>query len=184
MASLKKLPASKPPTNKKAPLSQQLQAFLADVFLSRNLVNPKLVLAFSGGLDSCVLLHLLVQVNKTLPFQLSAQHVHHGLSPNADLWAGACENICKQLNVPFTTTKVQVKNEGLGIEAAARQARYHVLLQTEVDFYSVIAHHQDDQAETFLLQLARGAGVKGLAGMAAVSGQLLRPLLDVPRKTL
>jgi tRNA(Ile)-lysidine synthase len=188
MASLKKLPASKPPNNKKAPLFQQLQAFLADVFLSRNLVNPKLVLAFSGGLDSCVLLHLLFQVNKILPFQLSAQHVHHGLSPNADLWASTCENICKQLNVPLTTTKVQVKNEGLGIEAAARQARYHALLQSEVDFihpdFILLAHHQDDQAETFLLQLARGAGVKGLAGMAAVSGQLLRPLLDVPRKTL
>lgn len=188
MASLKKLPLSKPPTNKKAPLSQQLQAFLADVFLSRNLVNPKLVLAFSGGLDSCVLLHLLVQVNKTLPFQLSAHHIHHGLSPNADLWAGTCENICKQLNVPFTTTKVQVKNEGLGIEAAARQARYHALLQTEADFihpdFILSAHHQDDQAETFLLQLARGAGIKGLAGMAAVNGKLLRPLLDVPRKML
>ncbi len=183
MASLKKLPASKPPTNKKAPLSHQLQAFLADVFLSRNLVNPKLVLAFSGGLDSCVLLHLLVQVNKTLPFQLSAQHVHHGLSPNADLWAGTCENICKQLNVPLAITKVQVKNEGLGIEAAARQARYHALLNAKIDLI-LLAHHQDDQAETFLLQLARGAGVKGLAGMAAVSGQLLRPLLDVPRKTL
>lgn len=183
MASLKKLPLSKPPTNKKAPLSQQLQAFLVDVFLSRNLVNPKLVLAFSGGLDSCVLLHLLVHVNKTLPFQLSAQHVHHGLSPNAGLWADTCATICKQLNVPFTNTKVQVNNQGLGIEAAARQARYHVLLQTEVDFI-LLAHHQDDQAETFLLQLARGAGVKGLAGMAAVSDKLLRPLLDVPRKTL
>lgn len=188
MASLKKLPASKPITNKKASLSQQLQAFLTDVFLSRNLVNPKLVLAFSGGLDSRMLLHLLVQVNKTLPFQLAAQHVHHGLSPNADLWADTCANICKQLNVPFAITKVQVKNEGLGIEAAARQARYHALLQADVDFihpdFILLAHHQDDQAETFLLQLARGAGVKGLAGMAAVSGKLLRPLLDVPRSTL
>jgi tRNA(Ile)-lysidine synthase len=183
MASSKKLPASKPPTNKKAPLSQQLQACLVDVFLSRNLVNPKLVLAFSGGLDSCVLLHLLVQVNKTLPFQLSAQHVHHGLSPNADLWAGTCENICNQLNVPFAITKVQVSNQGLGLEAAARKARYQVLLQTEADFI-LLAHHQDDQAETFLLQLARGAGIKGLAGMAAVSGKLLRPLLDLPRKIL
>lgn len=183
MASLKKLPASKPPANKKAPLSQQLQAFLADVFLSRNLVNPKLVLAFSGGLDSCVLLHLLVQVNKILPFQLSAQHVHHGLSPNADLWAGTCENVCQQLNVPFAITKVQVSNQGLGLEAAAREVRYEALSQTKVDFI-LLAHHQDDQAETFLLQLARGAGVKGLAGMAAVSDKLLRPLLDVPRKTL
>ena len=96
MASLKKLPASKQGSskqdlskqglskqslNKKASLPQQLQTFLVDVFLSHQLANPKLLLAFSGGLDSCVLLHLLAQVNKTLPFKLSAQHVHHGLAP-------------------------------------------------------------------------------------------------------
>lgn len=183
MASSKKLPASKSSINKKASQPQQLQAFLADVFLSKNLVNPKLVLAFSGGLDSCVLLHLLVQVNKTLPFQLSAQHVHHGLSVNADTWADLCADTCKSLNVPLKITKVQVNNAGLGIEAAAREARYHALFQADADFI-LLAHHQDDQAETFLLQLARGAGVKGLAGMAVVSGKLLRPLLDVPRKTL
>ncbi len=183
MASSKKLPVSKSSTNKKASLLQQLQAFLTDVFVSKNLVNPKLALAFSGGLDSCVLLHLLVQVNKTLPFQLLAQHVHHGLSSNADLWAETCANICKQLNVSLTITKVQVNNHGLGIEASAREARYHALYQADADFI-LLAHHQDDQAETFLLQLARGSGVKGLAGMAAVSGQLLRPLLDVPRRAL
>ncbi len=183
MASSKKLPATKSITNKKASLQQSLQAFLADVFLSNNLVNPKLALAFSGGLDSRVLLHLLVQVKKNLPFQLAAQHVHHGLSANADGWADACENICTQLNIPLTINKVKVSKQGLGTEAAAREARYHALLQTDADFI-LLAHHQDDQAETFLLQLARGAGVKGLAGMAAVNGKLLRPLLDKPRKVL
>ena len=183
MVSSKKLLASKSSTNKKASLPQQLQAFLTDAFLSKNLVNPKLLLAFSGGLDSCVLLHLLVHVNKTLPFQLVAQHVHHGLSVNADTWADLCADTCKSLNVPLKITKVQVNNQGLGIEAAARDVRYHALFQADADFI-LLAHHQDDQAETFLLQLARGAGVKGLAGMAAVSGKLLRPLLEVPRKTL
>lgn len=183
MASSKKLPVSKSLINKKASLPQQLQAFLIDVFLSKNLVNPKLVLAFSGGLDSCVLLHLLVQVNKTLPFQLSAEHVHHGLSANADNWGDLCAATCQSLNVPLKITKVQVNNQGLGIEATAREARYRALFQADADFI-VLAHHQDDQAETFLLQLARGAGVKGLAGMATVSRKLLRPLLDVPRKTL
>jgi tRNA(Ile)-lysidine synthase len=183
MASSKKLPVSKPSTNKKASLPQQLQAFLIDVFLTKNLVNPKLVVAFSGGLDSCVLLHLLVQVNKTLPFQLSAQHVHHGISVNADTWADLCADTCQSLNVPFSFTKVQVNNQGIGLEAAAREARYNVLFQSDADFV-LLAHHQDDQAETFLLQLARGAGVKGLAGMAAVSDKLLRPLLDMPRKAL
>lgn len=183
MASLKKLPASKSSINKKTSLQQSLQAFLADVFLSRNLVNPKLTLAYSGGLDSNVLLTLLVQVSKILPFQLSALHVHHGLSPNADVWADACGNVCKQLNVPLSISKVQVSNMGLGIEAAAREARYNALLQADVDFI-LFAHHQDDQAETFLLQLARGAGVKGLAGMATVKGKLLRPLLDESRRAL
>lgn len=193
MASLKKLPASKLGTNKptrtkKATLIQHLQAFLSDEFLSKKLINPKLTLAFSGGLDSCVLLHLLHQVNKTLPFQLTAQHVHHGLSVNADAWAAFCADTCKNLNVPLSISKVQVTNAGLGIEAAARKARYDALLQADTDFISpdfiLLAHHQDDQAETFLLQLARGAGVKGLAGMATQNGKLLRPLLDSPRSTL
>ena len=193
MASLKKLPASNATSNKKATLSQQLQAFLADVFGNKNLVNPKLVLAFSGGLDSSVLLHLLVQVNKNLPFHLVAQHVHHGLSPNADAWAAFCTDICKKLNIPLLTSSVQVVNNGLGIEASAREVRYNALLQTNADFI-VLAHHQDDQAETFLLQLARGVGVKGLAAMAKENNVTvnttgkniawLRPLLDMPRSAL
>jgi tRNA(Ile)-lysidine synthase len=183
MASLKKLPANKRIISRKASLSQQLQAFLVDVFLSQKRINPKLLLAYSGGLDSSVLLHLLVQVNKTLPFQLSAQHVHHGLSPNADAWADFCVSTCKQLNIPIVISTVKVENAGLGLEAAARAARYQALQKSEADFM-LLAHHQDDQAETFLLQLARGAGVKGLAGMAVASGKLLRPLLDVPRRAL
>ena len=90
MASLKKLPVNKPAISKKASLLQQLQAFLVDVFTTQQITNPKLLLAYSGGLDSTVLLHLLYQVNKSLPFQLSAQHVHHGLSPNANAWADFC----------------------------------------------------------------------------------------------
>jgi tRNA(Ile)-lysidine synthase len=183
MASLKKLPANKRIISRKASLSQQLQAFLVDVFLSQKTINPKLLLAYSGGLDSSVLLHLLVQVNKTLPFQLSAQHVHHGLSTNADAWADFCVSTCKQLNVPIVISTVKVENAGLGIEAAARAARYQALQKSEANFM-LLAHHQDDQAETFLLQLARGAGVKGLAGMAVASGKLLRPLLDAPRRAL
>ena len=183
MASLKKLPANNATSNKKATLSQQLHAFLVDVFGNKNLVNPKLVLAFSGGLDSCVLLHLLVQVNKNLPFHLVAQHVHHGLSPNADAWAAFCQDTCRDLNILFSITRVIINQTGLGLEAAARAARYKALLATDADFIC-LAHHQDDQAETFLLQLARGAGVKGLTAMPVENGKLLRPLLDVPRKAL
>jgi tRNA(Ile)-lysidine synthase len=177
MASSKKLPPSKG-------LEHQLKAFLVDVFTQKKLVNPKLVVAFSGGLDSCVLLHSLANLRKTLPFQLSAHHVNHGLSPNAASWANFCAEFCAKLSVPFTLSTVKVeKNSGLGLEAAAREARYKALLGSDADFIA-LAHHQDDQAETLLLQLARGAGVKGLAGMGAINNKLLRPLLDVPRSAL
>lgn len=178
MASLKNLPA-----NKKTPLGQQLQQFLVGVFISQNLANPQLMVGFSGGLDSCVLLHLLHSIRKNLPFKLHAQHVHHGLSPNADAWADFCQSTCTQLNIPLAVSKVIVnKNSGLGLEATARAARYLALQTSNADFI-ILAHHQDDQAETLLLQLARGAGVKGLAGMSAldVNRKLLRPLLNVPR---
>ena len=177
MASSKKLPANKT-------LQYQLKKFLTDIFLSQGLVNPKLVVGFSGGLDSCVLLHLLAECRQTLPFQLQAHHVHHGLSPNADAWADFCQGVCSKLNIPFTLSKVEInRNSGTGLEAAARVARYRVLQASGADFIC-LAHHQDDQAETLLLQLARGAGVKGLAGMAGLNKKLLRPLLEVSRADL
>ncbi len=175
--------------HKKISLDHQVSTFLVCVFTQKKCANPKLVLAFSGGLDSTVLLHLLVSINKILPFQLSAHHVHHGLSPNADSWANFCTQFCAKLNVPLTISKVKVEqNSGLGLEAAAREARYKALATSAADLicpdFILLAHHQDDQAETLLLQLARGAGVKGLAGMAAISDKLLRPLLDAPRSDL
>ena len=172
--------------HKKSSLEHQLKTFLANAFLRQKLLNPKLMLAFSGGLDSCVLLHLLADCKKTLPFQLQAHHVNHGLSPNAASWEIFCAEFCAKLNILLTISKVKVEqNSGLGLEAAARAVRYMALASTEADFIC-LAHHQDDQAETLLLQLARGAGVKGLAGMAAIdlSRKLLRPLLDVPRASL
>lgn len=180
MASLKKHLVS----NSKKSLQHQLNVLLVDVFLAQKLVNPKLVVGFSGGLDSTVLLHLLSETKNMLPLQLHAHHVHHGLSKNADLWAGLCADFCKKLNIPFILSTVNInKNSGLGVEATAREARYNALLATDADFVC-LAHHQDDQAETLLLQLVRGAGVKGLAGMPKYQGRLLRPLLDVPRGTL
>jgi tRNA(Ile)-lysidine synthase len=181
MANLKKLPANRV-------IPQQLTAFLRNVFVKQDfnkkrLANPALVLALSGGVDSIVLLHALSISRKTLPFKLSAHHVHHGLSVNADAWADFCTDFCQKLTIPLTVSHVKInKNNGLGIEAAAREARY-AALQTDTNSWLCLAHHQDDQAETLLLQLARGAGVKGLAGMAAVDvkRKMLRPLLDISR---
>jgi len=177
MASSKKPPASKT-------LPHQLKSVLVDVFKQKYLINPKLDVALSGGLDSVVLLYLLLECQKTLPFQLHAHHVNHGLSVNAGKWENFCQDTCKKQNIPLTISKVTINiNSGLGIEATAREARYQALQSSNTDFIC-LAHHQDDQAETLLLQLARGAGIKGLAGMGVETNRLLRPLLGIPRSTL
>ncbi|HQS36827.1 MAG: tRNA lysidine(34) synthetase TilS [Methylotenera sp. 24-45-7] len=168
------------------PLSVQLNQFLTHQLQTRR-SKPNLLLALSGGLDSMVLLHLLAAASAKLPFQLHAMHVHHGLSPNADSWAEFCQLQCQQLNVPLQVVHVQLNiNNGLGVEAEARALRYQALFAAQNIDFVMTAHHQDDQAETLLLQLFRGAGVKGLASMAAVDTgrNLLRPLLNVPRQTL
>jgi len=162
-------------------IQAQVAEFLSKV-VSAN-TSPTLLLALSGGLDSCVLLHALVEAQKTLNFTLRAMHVHHGLSPNANDWADFCAKTCAAYQVPFELVKVMVQmNTGLGVEAAAREARYQALFAANADFIA-LAHHQDDQAETLLLQLLRGAGLKGLSAMAAQDAHrsMLRPLLDVSR---
>lgn len=164
-------------------IHQQVLDFLSSVLSSIPHSPAKLCIALSGGLDSCVLLSALLAAQKQLAFALHAIHVHHGLSPNADAWAEFCVARCQALKVPCQVVHVNVdKKAGLGIEAAARKARYEALLQSDADFI-VLAHHQDDQAETYLLQLLRGAGVKGLSAMSAIDSKrrLLRPLLSIPR---
>ena len=177
------------------PLSLQLNQFLVENIPDHH-STPTLLLALSGGLDSIVLLHLLAEARLAIPFQLHAMHVHHGLSANADSWADFCTAQCGRLNVPMQVVHVNVaknpdyKNSEQGIEAEARQLRYHALFNYVDDGkppeFIVTAHHQDDQAETLLLQLFRGAGVKGLASMAALdkARRMLRPLLHVSRQTL
>ncbi|WP_334106724.1 tRNA lysidine(34) synthetase TilS [Methylobacillus sp.] len=155
-----------------------------DQFLSLHTKpGQHLLVAFSGGLDSRVLLQLLVDARPHHGYTLEAIYVHHGLSPNADAWAGFCAMECQKLEVPFDCAHVQVdKQSGLGIEASARQVRYAALHAREAD-HILLGQHQDDQAETLLLQLLRGAGVKGLSCMAAYdpTRRLLRPLLEISR---
>jgi len=111
-------------------------------------------------------------------------HVHHGLSPNADAWAQFCRKLCRQWKVPLTIRRVRVATAGEGPEAAARAARYGVFKKSPLDVV-FLAHHLDDQAETVLMNLLRGAGVAGARGMPAagrIGGKrLLRPLLGVSR---
>ncbi|MEC5386260.1 tRNA lysidine(34) synthetase TilS [Uliginosibacterium sp. H3] len=143
-------------------------------------------MALSGGLDSSVLLHLLAQLAPSLRFQLSAVHVHHGLSPNADAWAMHCERFAQSLNIPISIHRVSVERQSAdGLEAAARRARHAVFAATDCDWI-VLAHHRGDQAETLLHRLMRGTGVQGMAGMRECdpARRIVRPLLDVPRSGL
>jgi tRNA(Ile)-lysidine synthase len=144
--------------------------------------NKKVAVGLSGGVDSVVLLHAL---SRHLP--LRAVHVHHGLSPNADAWTSFCRALCRRLGVPLTVRRVRVRKAGKGLEAAARQARYAAFEQLPVDAIA-LAHQLDDQAETVLMNLLRGAGVRGASGIPAVrrlqGKMLVRPLLDVPREAI
>lgn len=120
--------------------------------LNRQLLTSRQILvAFSGGLDSTVLLHQLVQWRTENPgVALRAIHVHHGLSANADAWVTHCENVCQQWQVPLVVERVQLAQEGLGIEAQARQARYQAFARTLLPGEVLVtAQHLDDQCETF-----------------------------------
>lgn len=146
--------------------------------------------AFSGGIDSTVLLHVLASVRDTLSCDIGAVHVNHGLQAAADAWADQCATICEQLAVPYVSIVVDGKAAaGESPEAAARHARYTALADWLPQGDTLLtAQHQDDQAETLLLQLLRGSGVAGMAAMprqkAFGKGLLLRPLLEVSRAEL
>ncbi len=143
----------------------------------------------SGGLDSIVLLDLLASIAPARGHRVSAVHVHHGLSPNADAWAAFCAQACAGRDIPLHVERVAVDRAAAGLEAAARAARYAVYAARPEPVVA-LAHHLDDQAETLLLQLLRGTGVKGGAGMPEMRQlpgsrvQLFRPLLPFSRGVL
>ena len=162
---------------------------------------PRIRVGYSGGLDSTVLLHLLAaaRADRAHPLPLpsagvlSALHVHHGLSPHADTWVRHCRAQCRALGVPFSARRAIVdRAPRTSLEEEARRVRYQFLLAPGADVVA-LAHHADDQAETVLLQLLRGAGPKGLAAMPALrsaptkglrTALLWRPLLDCSRSEL
>lgn len=147
----------------------------------------RFVIALSGGLDSVVLLHSMKQLPLSQP--VIALHINHQLSPHANAWQEHCRTVCEKLGVPFFVRQVDVVVNGSGLEDAARRARYSEFVEfLEVGDCLLSAHHQNDQAETFLLRLMRGSGPRGLSGMPLSrnlgEGYVFRPLLDFPRQSL
>lgn len=150
------------------------------------------VIGYSGGVDSHLLLHAICVLKQQFKqHRYLAVHVNHGLSANAAIWQTHCESVCQSLNIDFIAISVDVDiNLGQGVEAAARDARYAALSSvTEDKGLMFLGQHSDDQLETFMLQLKRGAGPKGLSGMAESRIDsngvcMARPLLRVSRQQI
>jgi tRNA(Ile)-lysidine synthase len=159
------------------------------------LAHRRWFVAFSGGLDSHVLLHAICGLRKQallqkLPFpEVHAIHVNHQLQAASSAWAQHCQAQCDHYDIPLRTRAVRLLDDGRGIESQARQARYQIFEQElEESDVLLMAHHQDDQAETLLLRLLRGSGLEGLAAIPATRAMglacLVRPLLDIPKAEL
>ncbi len=173
-------------SNGMAILNQHLLTLLAAYSHTR-----RLIVGYSGGMDSHVLLYLLaMQRDLWSERTLEALYIDHGLQTASVAWGEHCARICHALNVPFRIVRINVQpTPGASPEATARQARYAAFAaELEPNAALLTAHHRDDQAETLLLQLLRGAGPHGLAAMPAAArlgqGWLLRPLLNVDHAEL
>lgn len=152
--------------------------------------SARVLLGLSGGMDSVTLFHILLRLRQDLRLDLHAMYVDHGISPHSSEWGHFCSELCEAAGMPFSITKVDLTpNRHLGLEGAARVARYEALGRFGADAV-LTGHHLDDQAETMLLQLMRGSGVKGLSSMPVVrpmasgQGMLIRPFLHVPHSII
>jgi len=176
-------------------MTEELTAVVNDMLNAHALRGRRVAIALSGGMDSVVLLDILHALRASQELTLSAIHVNHQLSAHAGQWEEFCRSLCARRGISLTVQRVQVTPDGSGVEAVARRLRYRAYACIDAD-YVALAHHLDDQAETFLLQLLRGAGPKGLAGMPVIRSQdsvvggmagtplILRPLLEVRRSRI
>ena len=152
--------------------------------------DARVCVGYSGGVDSTVLLHVLRGLaDEGRIGELRALHVNHGLQRDADRWSEHCRESCQRIGVPYTEAPVTIERMAAkGLEAAAREARYAAIrAELQPGEVLVTAHHREDQLETYLLQLLRGAGPHGLAAMPVWTERwnipLLRPMLAVPAAT-
>ena len=149
------------------------------------LIDKNIVIALSGGIDSVVLLHFL---NSHYPGNIRAVHINHNLSKHSDDWSLFCKELCLQQGIEFKSIDINLKTSS-NIEENARKKRYNSL-KSELSKNEVLctAHHQEDQSETFLLQLFRGSGVAGLASMPKMKSFadtfLYRPFLNISKQLI
>jgi len=175
-----------------SPTRPDPRAAVADALAQALPDGGRIGVALSGGRDSVALFDAATSVTAAARCDVVALHVHHGLSANAGAWSSFCGELCAARGIAYATREVRVvRGARISVEAAARAARYEALeaLAREHGASAVLlAHHADDQAETLLLQLLRGAGPRGLAAMPAArlahGMWWLRPLLGVPRASL
>ncbi|MCD8326022.1 MAG: tRNA lysidine(34) synthetase TilS [Lachnospiraceae bacterium] len=153
--------------------------------------GEKILVGLSGGMDSVALLHLLLGIREKYSLEILALHVNHGIREEAGEDEAFCAQLCEEMKVPFMCCRIEAgklsQTLGAGLEEAARNARYEILEQYRQEYGChkiAIAHHANDNAETMLFQLFRGSGLKGLSGIAAVRGCIIRPFLCVSREEI
>ena len=154
--------------------------------------NRRILVGFSGGADSVALMEVLQELSETYGLQLLAVHVHHGIrETTADRDADFVENYCKSRQIPYRICHLSAVLEAakgkMGLEEAGRKLRYRTFERLAKDWKAgaiAVAHHENDQAETMLFQIARGSGLSGAGGMRPVQGKIIRPLLCVERREI
>ncbi|MCX5718096.1 MAG: tRNA lysidine(34) synthetase TilS [Nitrospirae bacterium] len=154
--------------------------------------NDRVLIGLSGGPDSVCLFHVLNNLKSEYKLSLHAIYIDHGLRPDEiPVEIEFCKTLCENLGVPFITKSIDVKSYakeyGLNKQEAARELRYKVFEAVALEIGSnriALAHNADDQAETFFMRLLRGAGQKGLSGIPAVRGKIIRPLIEIERKKI
>ena len=153
--------------------------------------GKRVLIALSGGADSVALAAMLAEARSEYGLELFAAHMDHAIRPESAEDAAFCRALCERLAIPLHTIRVDVpaeaKRTGEGLETCARRLRYRWLRAVRAEVGAdviALAHHLDDQAETVLMHLARGAGPEGIGGMRARSGDLVRPLLNLRKSEL
>ncbi|WP_343153823.1 tRNA lysidine(34) synthetase TilS [Buchnera aphidicola (Mindarus keteleerifoliae)] len=151
--------------------------------------NQKFLVAYSGGLDSSVLLYKLFKLKTQYSFiKLRAIHINHNLHILSNYWSDFCKKECKKFNIPLSIKKIFLPKK-TGIESAARKLRYETIIQHAfLDEIILTGHHLDDHIETFFLRLKRGSGTKGLSGISKIinlnRNKIIRPFLEIKKSQL